>query len=418
MPKPRKRPRDFNCLAAAIVAAVSWAVPVPGMESYAIDNSGFLYGTVSTRSGKEYHGFLRWGDEESFWDDLFHSSKEELPYLENRSDDERESRRRRPYRFFGHEVHVGDDDARIFICRFGDIAEIEVLRNDHIEVHLKSGVVMKVRGYSNDVSDAIHVLDPEVGGIEVEWDRIERIRFAAAPTGADPGVTRLHGTVTTDSGAFEGWVQWDKSECTSVDLLNGESEDGKVEIPMGRIRSIERLSRRACNVTLADGRTLRLEGSNDVNDDNRGIVVEDERHGRVTISWRAFDKLTFSQPGASGRGYAAYPPLGPLEGSVHTTDGGTHRGHIVFDRDEEAGWEMLNGSHADIEYDIPFARIASIEPGRHDESRVVLRGGLVLELEDAQDVSERNAGVYVVTPGRGEPQFFEWSAIERIEFEP
>ena len=48
------------------------------------DNQGFLYGRVITDSGTEYVGFLRWGDEEAFWDDLFHSLKEDLPYQEKK----------------------------------------------------------------------------------------------------------------------------------------------------------------------------------------------------------------------------------------------------------------------------------------------------------------------------------------------
>ena len=32
-----------------------------------------------------------------------------------------------------------------------------------------------------------------------------------------------------------------------------------------------------------------------------GIMIEDERYGRVTIDWDTFDKVTFGEPGSSGK---------------------------------------------------------------------------------------------------------------------
>ena len=48
---------------------------------------GYLYGRVETRDGNAYVGELRWGDEESFWDDIFNASKvenENLDYVSRR----------------------------------------------------------------------------------------------------------------------------------------------------------------------------------------------------------------------------------------------------------------------------------------------------------------------------------------------
>ena len=89
--------------------------------------------------------------------------------------------------------------------------------------------------------------------------------------------------VETEIGDFEGYVMWDKEECLSTDLLDGESEDGDLSIEMGRIASIEPRGRSSSIVILDDGRKLRLRGSNDVDDDNRGIMIEDERYGKITV---------------------------------------------------------------------------------------------------------------------------------------
>ena len=59
---------------------------------------GHLYGTVVTDSDRSYTGLLRWGTEETFWDDHFNSTKEGLPYLEEHA---RENRRRNRVKIFG-----------------------------------------------------------------------------------------------------------------------------------------------------------------------------------------------------------------------------------------------------------------------------------------------------------------------------
>ena len=138
----------------------------------------------------------------------------------------------------------------------------------------------------------------------------------------------------TDEGQFKGNIQWDKQECINTDKLDGDTEDGDVSIEMGRIKSIERRSRRASTVVLNDGRELVLDGSNDVNHENRGIMVEDPRYGRVTIGWKSFEKVTFSKPKGSGPGYDDFPARGQLKGTVTTEDGDTYTGRLVIDLDE------------------------------------------------------------------------------------
>ena len=90
-------------------------------------DQGFLYGTVETRAGQSYTGILRWGDEESFWDDHFNSVKADLPYQDKMPDRERRRRRSR-LEVFGIDIdYKWDHDyvSRQFVARFGDIASIE-----------------------------------------------------------------------------------------------------------------------------------------------------------------------------------------------------------------------------------------------------------------------------------------------------
>jgi hypothetical protein len=393
-------------------------------------NDGFLYGVVTTESGTEYTGFIRWGTEESFWDDLLHSAKtnlEEARRAARKSDDQKSDRERDrddehsgSFDFSRWRIRWRDEmgASRIFIVRFGDVREIVVTGDNAADIIVKSGTTIPVEGASNDVGNKIEINDEKLGKVELHWNRIERIQFKPAPSGADPGATRLFGSVEADAGSFEGWIQWDKQECRSDDRLDGESEDGDVSIEMGKIKSIERRSRRASRVELEDGRTLTLEGTNDVNDENRGIVVEDARFGRVTVPWSEFRKLTFKPAAGSGTAYGAYKSIGALRGTVTDTSGQTITGRIVFDLDESEGWEMLNGSDRDLQYDIPFVNVASIEVLDAGACRVVLRSGAELELEDSQDVTGDNDGVLVYTSDKEAPRYLEWQDVEKLVFQP
>ncbi len=408
----------------ALLILTSWLALGVGSAA-AVENQGFLYGHVTTDSGREYTGFLRWGTEEACWDDLFHSSKQDLPYLDEvdreRRDWRRRDRKRTEIRIFDKTIRLGDvytvsdSPSRVFIARFGDIERIEVTGSSDATVRMKSGSRFDVSGYSNDVAGTVRVDDTALGEIDLRWDRIETIEFLPAPLNADPGAHRLRGVVETDAGTFEGFIQWDKEECLSTDLLDGHSEDGKVSIPMGQIRSIERRGRSSSIVELKDGRSFRLGDSNDVDADNRGIMVEDERFGRLTIGWSEFERLTFADPGPSGRRYDDFPKGRPLQGTV-VSSGREYTGRIVFDLDESEDWEMLNGSAQGIEYDIPLRMVAVIRPGPRDRAEVVLRNGQTLRLEDAQDVSGNNDGVLIYA-GSEKPTYLEWNEVEEIRFD-
>ncbi len=46
-----------------------------------IASEGFIYGTLTLQNGDQHTGFLRWEDEEAYWDDLFHSRQDDLPWI-------------------------------------------------------------------------------------------------------------------------------------------------------------------------------------------------------------------------------------------------------------------------------------------------------------------------------------------------
>jgi hypothetical protein len=408
---------------ALLLGAALLAVPAGAAAASAApaaDGAGFLYGKLKTESGNVYQGFLRWGNEEASWVDLFNSSKEDNPWGDEVPREHR--RRRHAIELFGIQIAFFREDRdfdRQFAARFGDIRKIERLRGDEAKIWMKSGAVYEVEGGSNDLEDEVTVWDEALGEVEVEWRKIDTVEFQPAPAGATPPSRRLYGTVRTGAGTFTGPIQWDQDECLANDILDGETDDGDVEIEMGRIRSIERLSRRASRVTLLDGRTLEMSGTNDVDDDNRGIYVDDRRFGRVLVSWRAFDRVDFIPAPAGGLpGYGDFAPGRPLHGTVTDEGGATLRGRLVFDVDEAESWELLDGDRDDVSYSIPFALIAAVVPDGSSSSRIVLRGGAELVLEDSTDVDEDNSGVLVFVAGDAAPRYVPWERVRRIDFQP
>lgn len=384
------------------------------------DSRGFLYGRITTRSGSVYEGRLRWNKEEAFWGDFFNATKKDLPYLEYVPRKERQ--RRESIEVFGVPIGISrmvDDEGRQLVARFGDLRRIEVERGDDATVVFKSGVRYEVSGGSNDLDSDTEITVWDRGGSEVRvrWGEIRTIDFLPTPANLAVPVFRLRGTVHTEDGTFRGYIQWDQDECLSSDELDGETRDGDVSLQMGEIRSIERRSRNSSKVVLRSGRTLVLDGTNDVDSSNRGVYVHDWRFGRVLVNWDAFRRVDFDPPGDSGPAYTDFRPGRPLFGKVSTVEGKTYRGRLVYDVDEAETMELLNGHRRDVEYSIPFARIAFILPERTDSSRVVYKDGKELRLEDTADVGRDNAGVLVFEGGQKTPRYIRWEDVRRIDFE-
>ncbi len=399
---------------AAVVAIVLLGVPAAAAAEGG-DASGFIYGVVETTSGSSYEGFIRWGKEEAFWGDHFNATKEELPFEKYVPREERKS----GVDVFGVRLTVSSGlENRQVVVRFGDLARIEVLRHERVELTFRNGSTLVVEDGSNDIGAEIVVRDVKAGTIELPWRKVRSVRFMQAPTGLAPYAARLYGTLTTTSGSFEGFIQWDSEECLATDRLDGDSDDGEMSLEFGRIRTIERVSRSRARVELLDSRSFELSGTNDVDSDIRGIWVEDPRVGRVKVSWDAFRTLSFKPAPSSGPAYSSFAASRPLRGKVTDVKGTTTTDRLVFDVDESESWEMLDGTADGVDYSIPFALVASIEPkGRHG-SQVTLRSGVSVRLEDSHDVTEDNSGVLLVAGPETEPKYVPWDEIARIDLEP
>jgi hypothetical protein len=240
------------------------------MASRSRDESVFgerLYGTMTTRRGWTFTGWVCWDVDELFETDVL--------------DGEERRRTRR--------------------IKFGKIASIERYSSSGATVILKSGEELILRG-TNDVDDGnrgVSIFDPDLGQVTAEWDEFERLDFQDPPGApgydAFDGGRLLTGTVYTDDGeAYAGTIRWDNDEEYTWELLNGDYRDMEFKIEFGKIATIERRSSRGAVVTLGDGREIVLRGSNDVDDNNKGIFVTTDDGEEIVVDWDELERVEFS----------------------------------------------------------------------------------------------------------------------------
>lgn len=216
-----------------------------------------LYGTLVTRGGQQFTGFVAWDVDEVLGSDILDG-------------DERSRRRKIPFSDIAAIERDGPHAARVFLRAGGDI-------------------VLRGTNDVNDSNNGIIVADPSLGEARVDWDAFERLDLQAPPSlryDSFGGGHLIHGTVFTRSGqSYTGDIRWDNDEEYTWEMLNGDLDDGtSMDIEFGDIAKIDGVSYRGCRVTLRDGRSFQLRGSNDVDEDNKGIFIR-LSDGRTEAVW-------------------------------------------------------------------------------------------------------------------------------------
>ena len=386
---------------AALVLVAAFALPVGA--------GGEIYGTIHLEDGCSLTGPIRWDLNEVFWDDVLDAEKQEQVWVEGSSS---------KVEVFG--ITFGDNDGywthHPFKIQFGNLASLERRGSDRVRAVLKSGEKINVRPAGTDLGESMRglvVTDRDEGEVELTWDEVDLVEFAAGP-GEGLNAERLYGTVECKARAFTGFISWDKDEALTSDLLNGESNDDEHEIPFGDIQRIERSGSRASRVTLQDGSTLRLEGTNDVNDENRGIEVLVPDLGVVKIPWDEFDEVTF-QPAPPSRRYEDFDGGQRLYGTLTDDLGDTYTGYVMWDLDEQYTWEFLDGECDDLEFELPYTWIKSIHRDSRRAAEVELKNGERYLLTDSNDVDNDNKGIVIELPD-GDEMEFDWYDFRSLEF--
>ncbi len=403
-------------------------IPVARVAPSPVDDrdGGSLFGTVITRDGAEHRGYIRWDRNEAAWADILHASKV-LP--ERNFQDavelglEPDAPESRDIEIFGITIPLGEQGGwsaeALSAVRFGHVRSIEALDDEWAVIVLKSGIELEMFASSTDLGSGVReivVEDPDRGPVVLEWSDIELVDFASAdrPPPQARG-QRLYGRLTTRGGdAFTGFIGWDNDEVFGSDLLDGERNGDDVEIPFADVAVIERDGRDGAMVTLRSGETFRMEDSNDVNHENRGIVVSDPELGQVMVTWDQFAGVGFFAPPPMDF-YEAFDGGRSLFGTVRTIDGRMLTGYLRWDNDEEFTWEILDGAGGGVDFDIEFSHIARIERLDDGTSQVVLRDGRSFLLSGSNDVNRENKGIFVVDEA-GMVDVVPWEELEGVSF--
>ena len=225
-----------------------------------------LFGTMTTRSGMEFTGYVTWDVDE----------------------------------IYSTDVLDGDSDGSRMRIPFGEIASIERHSVWGAKVTLQDGQQMILEG-TNDVDASIggiSISDAQLGQVKLDWDDFDNVRFhgtvAESAFANFDGGRRIEGTVVTESGeSYTGQIIWDRDEAYTWEMLNGEIHEVDFHVEFGNIDRIAKTNRGAA-VTLKDGRTFELSNSNDVDRGNRGIVIHTD--GRdFEVEWNDFAELRLSR---------------------------------------------------------------------------------------------------------------------------
>lgn len=382
--------------------------------------SVLIYGTIETINNT-YKGYIRWGKEEVFWFDFFNARKEKNNYYKQNIT-KKEDKKTTWLDIDWNISSIWEDKRpgalREFACQFGDIRQLRVTGSNEAVVQLKNGVEIPLDGQGfNDMGTSVVIMDEEIGKVIVRWSMIDKITFSDGTNSiGDTHGNYIYGTVATyRKGTFSGFIQWDMDERLTSDVLDGDNSDGDVSIAFGKIKTIAKY-RNGSKVRLNSGREFYLTNSNDVNNENRGILMIIDGVGEVKIPWSSFESVEFKKPEKNMFTYKTFGVPKGIEGTVYLHDNKSHTGKIIYDIDKVWEMETLEGDDDNVQYRIPFRHIKNIQPKNYAYSMITLRNDNKLLLGEGRDVSDKNNGLLVLKSDSKEPDFIGWDQISEIVF--
>ncbi|MDR1756675.1 MAG: hypothetical protein LBR65_06950 [Culturomica sp.] len=369
-----------------------------------------VYATVHTVENREISGYLTWGKEPVYWIDLFKAVKPSNPFTAYFPAGNTPL-------FYSNGRLISTPPVHLFSCRFGDIRSIELTGQNRIELEIRDGNSIALnKGNEPSIGQSLSLLTPQQEYITVRWERISRIEFTAPPASFTvEGQHPITGLVKTPQGVFKGFITWDRDEKTQESLLNGHSAQGETSIAFREIRKITKTPEN-CRVILQNGEEKILWGSNDVNNQNRGILINMPNIGLVTVPWGRFEEFEACDlSGINTLSYADFGEPARLSGEITAKNNASVSGILAYDLDETMNFELLNGKNDYLTYEIPLKYIRSIEPKNYKYAYITLTNGSALSLGESADVSEGNSGTLVFEEGN-EVTYIPWKNIQSVVF--
>lgn len=236
-----------------------------------------LHGTVRTRRGEEFRGFLQWDRTESLGSD----------------------------ELMGRE---GRDERAI---RFDQIRSIARASEDSSRVRLSDGqeVVLSGDRVAGGGNRGVYVDDARYGRVLVSWSAFERVEFSRGGSGPAyedfPPGGAITGSVTTRDGRrLTGRLVYDLDESEITETLDAPAAGVDYTIPFGLIGSIElpgseERGAQTARVVLHSGEELRLECEGDLGERNGGMLIFGDGRARPEyVAWREVGRVALDRPAA------------------------------------------------------------------------------------------------------------------------
>ena len=157
---------------------------------------------------------------------------------------------------------------------------------------------------TNDVNDGnrgIGMYVEGIGSIEIPWREFKEVEFdnrtVAGPQYKSFQISdRLEVRVDTyDDGVYEGYIVFDLDEMYPAEMLDGF--DGRIEyqIPFRNISQIIPKNDDYSVVILHNGKELLLGDTQDVSENNDGIIVLEKNKDNSFIEWDEVSSITFKK---------------------------------------------------------------------------------------------------------------------------
>jgi hypothetical protein len=395
-------------------------------NSFAANPEPVIYGTATDSTGKQVTGTIRWGDQEAFLSDIFNGNKVDTVGIEHLSKDEKQAlEAHQP----GPQANIGDIKITFksffgnelkrpyFNLPFGAMAKIEVdSDNNQFIVTLHDGTQIKAANDSNDLTDEIFFLTAEGDTIKYDLEDLTSITFSAAPENAKSFDQGIYGTITSDLGTFTGRVMWDQDERMVSEKLDGHENGQEYNLKFAEIRSIERQGNKSL-VELLDGKSLLLGDTNDVDNGNRGIWLDNPELGRVEIKWSQFHKFEIHEVAVNWLTFDDYQSVNqPLKGQIRLKDQSTvPADQITFDLNHQSPLERLDVEVNDSNHLIPFGKIKQIKVLNENAVELKMSNDSTQIAYGKRSVTRDNNGVLIKSGDKH--RWLIWAEIDNISFE-
>ncbi len=394
----------------------------------------YIHGTVNLKSGESHTGILRWDDdEETFWSDHFNGEKNAIPQFSSLSSglkSQIEDAQMGPklnllsFKITLSSIFADDIEKPDFVVPFGALAKLTASSNDEgsagLHVELLNGDVFESYEGSNDLDAEVFVKNISGETNQFKMRQIESIEFSRSFdefAGFNKGI---YAVIDSDMGTYKGRVFWDRDERFLNETIEGTEasklDSEELSIPLSDIKSIEKKQNSAL-ITKHDGTQLTLVGTNDVNDENRGLYIDTPDKGRMVLPWQHFNKMTI-QDEAQHDWQAYHQALlkkGKLSAQVTQKDKSQITAtNLVFNMAQTSSSEMVRCTVKGMDFYMPLFLIKSIEPKSAQHALVTLINGEQLNMSDTASFTEENLGL--LYSDNGQSRYISWVDVEKIEF--